>query len=615
MVRLMPGKIKVKKTIVYKFTLKDLIFALILAILAIVILTKINVIAGIVYLIFSILLFIPIKDNFAYEEIFNILKFVFSKKKIKIKNISNIKSVTENKIEFSDGSFAKAIVIGQKSFLFETEQNQNEDIDIFEEALKCIDSNVNFKICKIEKPIEINKQISTLKERIDTEKDRIRKSILAKEYIELVNTQKNTFETKNEFFLVIYSKSIDELDRYISRIGQSLREANLDSHIASDVELNELISFSYLCNTTTTLNEVLEKDIHIKSSNINLGEYKSATISISNMPKSVVNAWGRKICNIKNTFVCINVKQISTDTAINQIDNSISEMGIKQSLATKASDVNMANLHIDSLNSLLTNIQNGTELVYNVEIHITSFNKSESELRQHIKNICKLEGMQINNNIFSQGLILKNSRIENNSDNSKFAFGINSKTLAAIFPFVEPEINDENGVYIGKDIDNQHVFLDIFKRSDIYQNSNGYVIGTPGSGKSFFLKKLVLLSFSSNTKIFILDPENEYTKLVNKLGGKVIDVGISYGCINPLQVFNIFTDSGINATNAQIFSSHLKTLENFYNLTLENTNEEIIELFNLLTIETYKEFNIDEHTQFNLLKNTDYPTFKDMLDC
>ncbi len=51
------------------------------------------------------------------------------------------------------------------------------------------------------------------------------------------------------------------------------------------------------------------------------------------------------------------------------------------------------------------------------------------------------------------------------------------------------------------------------------------VIGKSGSGKSYATKSILANLAAENSKIFILDPENEYLGLARSLNGKIIDVG------------------------------------------------------------------------------------------
>ena len=54
-------------------------------------------------------------------------------------------------------------------------------------------------------------------------------------------------------------------------------------------------------------------------------------------------------------------------------------------------------------------------------------------------------------------------------------------------------------------------------------NGNSFRLGVSGSGKSFSAKEeIVHLALSTDDDILILDPESEFTKLVEALGGQVV---------------------------------------------------------------------------------------------
>ena len=56
-------------------------------------------------------------------------------------------------------------------------------------------------------------------------------------------------------------------------------------------------------------------------------------------------------------------------------------------------------------------------------------------------------------------------------------------------------------------------------------NGNSFRLGVSGSGKSFSAKEeIVHLALSTDDDILILDPESEFTKLVEALGGQVVKV-------------------------------------------------------------------------------------------
>jgi type IV secretory pathway VirB4 component len=193
--------------------------------------------------------------------------------------------------------------------------------------------------------------------------------------------------------------------------------------------------------------------------------------------------------------------------------------------------------------------------------------------------------------------------------------GINSTSLAAVFPFTETITLDKNGYMLGHN--SMPVMLDIWKwRYDTTQkfnNANGFIVGTSGSGKSFFMKLLASYLYADNVKLFILDPENEYAELVHNFNGKFIDVGTAVnGRINPFHIYSMLTETGENASSEATFSSHLNLLESFFKIILVGiSSDTFIELNNLI-VKAYALKKINHTTDITTLKATDYPIFDDL---
>lgn len=92
---------------------------------------------------------------------------------------------------------------------------------------------------------------------------------------------------------------------------------------------------------------------------------------------------------------------------------------------------------------------------------------------------------------------------------------------------------------------------------------------------------------SDNAKIFILDPENEYTNLTKNLYGKVLDVSSAKeGRINPFHIIVSLDDENSDGTNNS-FYSHLQFLEEFFRLILQGINSDSLELLNKTIVDVY----------------------------
>ena len=199
---------------------------------------------------------------------------------------------------------------------------------------------------------------------------------------------------------------------------------------------------------------------------------------------------------------------------------------------------------------------------------------------------------------------------------SNYERGINSSSLAAVFPFVRTFVMDEGGVMLGVNKSNQYPFIfNIWKRGNLYQNSNGMIIGKSGSGKSFFLKSLILNEWANSTRVVVLDPEAEYLALTRNLHGNIIDVGnAKEGRINPFHIYKILTEDGTPADSVVTFNTHLKMLESFFKIVLVGASADVIELINNLVVETYERKGITELTDCTNYRAEDFPLFTDLLE-
>ncbi|MBQ5534558.1 MAG: DUF87 domain-containing protein, partial [Lachnospiraceae bacterium] len=165
------------------------------------------------------------------------------------------------------------------------------------------------------------------------------------------------------------------------------------------------------------------------------------------------------------------------------------------------------------------------------------------------------------------------------------------------------------------------VFINFFRRDSERVNSNTVIIGKSGSGKSYATKSILAQLAAEDSKIFILDPENEYTKMAAGLNGKIIDVGTaSQGRLNPFHIITSLSDdeedddAAEETAKANTFSAHLQFLEEFYKQILPGLTPEAMEFLNSLTTNMYTSRGIDQDTDFSKLSPSDYPTFNDLYD-
>ncbi|MCK9303450.1 MAG: ATP-binding protein, partial [Bacteroidales bacterium] len=336
-------------------------------------------------------------------------------------------------------------------------------------------------------------------------------------------------------------------------------------------------------------------------------QYRNFTIS--DYPLYVDNAWGSGLFNLDRTKIVINFKPVPKFESERQIDRSLMETETKLYRTGKSSTQIELQTHLETLRDLLGALKNNNEQLYEVNTHIVCEESAKKEVRAKIRE----QGFRYSEMFGRQVDAFISTNISRLDNIKEYWRGIPTTTYAAIFPFVSSELQDPKGFYLGEYI--YPVFINFFMRNDEKGervNSNVMIIGKSGSGKSYATKMLLANLAADNSKIFVLDPEDEYTKLSKNMRGKMMDVGSSqHGIFNPFHVMTTLeADEGKQDDS---LSLHLQFLEQFFRIILDGLSSDAFELLNSVVTEVYKTKGITSTTQIKDLKATDFPIFDDLL--
>lgn len=99
---------------------------------------------------------------------------------------------------------------------------------------------------------------------------------------------------------------------------------------------------------------------------------------------------------------------------------------------------------------------------------------------------------------------------------------LTTESAAVFMPFRAQEIAVPGGVYYGTNIISGNLIIADRKQ---LLNGNAMIFGVSGSGKSVMAKQeIIKLMLSTEDDIIIIDPEREYSALVNTFGGQIINI-------------------------------------------------------------------------------------------
>ena len=112
---------------------------------------------------------------------------------------------------------------------------------------------------------------------------------------------------------------------------------------------------------------------------------------------------------------------------------------------------------------------------------------------------------------------------------------LTTNSAAILIPFTTQEVFEPHGLFYGS---NARSGNPIVADRRAHMNSNGFILGTTGGGKSFTVKQeLAGLYLNRDDEVIIIDPEREYLPLAQAFGGQIVQISAgSTTRINPLDI-------------------------------------------------------------------------------
>ena len=255
----------------------------------------------------------------------------------------------------------------------------------------------------------------------------------------------------------------------------------------------------------------------------------------------------------KNLMLSIDIMPIPLDEAIKEVENrrlgvetNITNWQRRQNANNNFSAVIPYDLELqrneskEFLNDLTTRDQRMFLTVLTI-VHTANTKKELDDDTESLVMTCRKHLCQLG--------ILKYQQLD--GMNTAIPFGvrkINAKrtliteSLAVLNPFKVQEVNHENGIFYGQNVISKNMI--IADRRQLL-NGNSFILGVSGSGKSFVAKNEIvsIMLRDVNADVIIIDPESEYSSLVNALNGEVIEISsISNNHINALDMNSEYGD-------------------------------------------------------------------------
>ncbi|HEX6462246.1 MAG TPA: DUF87 domain-containing protein [Candidatus Saccharimonadales bacterium] len=332
--------------------------------------------------------------------------------------------------------------------------------------------------------------------------------------------------------------------------------------IAAEQRLREQqeIEQEFLKGITTLRDLIAPSSIEFQTSHFRLGTKYGRTLYVYGYPRQVYTGWLSPLINIDEVIdVSMFIYPVDSQVILNNLRKKVGQLEASISINAERGKVRDPALEaaIQDAEELRDQLQVGAERFFRYGLYLTVYADSLDELQfvQH-----KLETMLGQQLVFSkvatsqqeQGL---NSTLPQMTDQLQIRRNMNTGALSTSFPFTSADLTQEKGILYGINMHNNG--LVIFDRFSL-ENANMVVFAKSGAGKSYTVKLEALRSMMMGAEVIIVDPENEYQRLCEAVGGSYIRLSLSSDTrINPFDLPRVIdSDDAEDALRANLITLH-----------------------------------------------------------
>ena len=564
--------------------------------------------------------------------------------------------ISGNFIEYNGKYFGAVIEIDPIEFRFFSKHRRNNSIEAcFGRVLRSMHGDYGANIVKIQRPIIYDDYLDAEYGKLADLKKSFESGLLnEEEYQARVEIQ---FDRINEvkalctdykviegfYYLVMFDSDKRRLDTAVKQAIGSLEQGELTVRRLDTKGLALFLKYTNTLDFDESEIDRIEEgnyaawampeNVKFSMRRTQINNIVTHNMRVINYPTAVGDAWLAGVMSFPGTKVVVKVIPMDKTKAIRSIDRSLAELRGQYMQTSLDSKIVELQEHIETLSSLLVTLKQDNEAVMSVSIYITAYDvvaskeaklltedvktmlPSVTDMKKTVRRNWSEAGMKVSGMDFMQIQGFIGGQISAYDPLIKDARGIPTNTIAGMYPWVFAHISDKGGIKLGS-ADGVPVFINFFRRDSERVNSNMVIVGKSGSGKSYATKSLLSNLASEDAKIFILDPENEYSELAHNLHGKMINVGnATQGRLNPFHIITALDDdeSGDSSTGGS-FATHLQFLEEFFRQILPDIDRDALEYLNSLIERLYLNFGITPETDLATLTADDYPIFDDLYD-
>jgi len=456
----------------------------------------------------------------------------------------------------------------------------------YSELLNSLDSGVTTKItinnhCRNRVDFERSVLIPFKEDGLD---------IYRKEYNDMLldkATGANSITQEKYITISVHKKDIDEARNYFARIGSELSShfAKLGS-VCADIDGTERLrilhdfyrageetDFHFDVKESAKLGHdfkdyICPDSMERADNYIKLGDKYARVLFLKDFASYIKDSMVTELTDLnRNMMLSIDVIPIPTDEAVREVENRL--LGVETNItnwqrrqnsnnnfsAVVPYDMELQRKESKEFLDDLTTRDQRMMFATITMVHMADTKEkldSDTEELQSIarKHLCQLAVLRFQQ---TDGL---NTVLPIGARKINALRTLTTESLAVFMPFKVQEILHDGGIYYGQNSISNNM---IVANRSFLLNGNSFILGVPGSGKSFTGKnEIVNLMLAGDADIIVIDPEREYSRLIEALGGATIKISATSN--NHINAMDMNSEYGDGANPVTLKSEFILSL-------------------------------------------------------
>jgi type IV secretory pathway VirB4 component len=283
--------------------------------------------------------------------------------------------------------------------------------------------------------------------------------------------------------------------------------------------------------------------VEVHARTLAIGSYLAATLVVTGYPAEVVPGWLDPLLTYPGRLdVALHIEPVATALAAQQLKKQRARLESSQRTGLDRGRLDDPDTEAAAQDAaeLAYRIARGEGKLFHLGLYMTVYGESEEHLADEVAQVRSIAESLLVATAPATYRALPGwlATLPFGIDTLKVRRTFDTEALAACFPFTSPDLPantamTSDGVLYGINTASGSLVLwDRFAQD----NYNSVLLARSGAGKSYLTKLELLRQLFTGTQAMVIDPEDEYVRLADAVGGTVIRLGDPTVRLNPFDL-------------------------------------------------------------------------------